>query len=133
MATNVPILFPKNTSLVEIIGESEERGWFCKSGDSLNHFICLGQGDNNILRPTVDIYDMADMMSYIYSHPKEAKEKANRAYKEVWTWEQVGKDWLKVFEIAEVDMKIKRGLLSFERNEKCFCGSEKKFKHCHGR
>jgi glycosyltransferase involved in cell wall biosynthesis len=133
MATNVPILFPKNTSLVEIIGENEERGWFCKSGDSLNHFICLGQVDNNILRPTVDIYDMADMMSYIYSHPKEAKEKADRAYKEVWTWEQVGKDWLKVFEIAEIDMKIKRGLLSFERNEKCFCGSEKKFKHCHGR
>jgi len=133
MACKTPILFPRNTSLVEIIGENEERGWFCKSGETINDFICLGGGDNNILRPVVDVVDMAKKMEYIYTHPEEAAVKVDRAFDEVWTWEQVGKQWKAVFEKAEAIMlQARTPLVKQERNEPCQCGSGKKFKHCHG-
>jgi glycosyltransferase involved in cell wall biosynthesis len=133
MATKTPILFPRNTSLVEIIGENEERGWFCKSGETINDFICLGGGDNNILRPVVDIVDMAEKMEYIYTHPDEAQAKVERAFNEVWTWDQIGEQWKVVFEKAETIMNRLRAPVAPQgRNEPCQCGSGKKFKHCHG-
>lgn len=100
-ACKKPMLFPKNTSLVEIIGEEEERGYFIKSGGDLNAFTCLGAPDNNILRPTVDIYDMAAKLEHIYNNRKEALDKADRAYKEIWTWKQVGEAWKDIFREAE--------------------------------
>jgi D-inositol-3-phosphate glycosyltransferase len=133
MATKKPILFPRNTSLVEIIGENEERGWFCKSGETINDFICLGGGDNNILRPVVNVVDMAEKMEYIYTHPDEAQAKVERAFAEVWTWDQVGEQWKAVFNKAEVILnQLRAPVVSQGRNEPCQCGSGKKFKHCHG-
>lgn len=133
MATKKPILFPRNTSLMEIIGENEERGWFCKSGETINDYICLGGGDNNILRPVVNVVDMAEKMEYIYTHQEEVNTKTERAYNEVWTWDQVGEQWKIVFEKAEESMlRMRIPVAKQERNEPCQCGSGKKFKHCHG-
>jgi len=53
------------------------------------------------LRPTVDIYDMAAKLEHIYTHRDEAAEKAERAYKEIWTWKQVGEAWKDIFREAE--------------------------------
>ena len=133
MAVKKPVLFPRNTSLVEIIGENEERGWFCKSGETINDYICLGGGDNNILRPVVNVVDMAEKMEYIYTHPEEVQAKVERAFNEVGTWDQVGEQWKAVFEKAEVIMnQFRKPLEPQGRNEPCQCGSGKKFKHCHG-
>lgn len=100
-ACKKPCLFPRNTSLIEMIGEEEERGYFIKSGGDLNAFTCLGAPDNNILRPTVDIYDMAAKLEHIYNNRKEAFDKADRAHKEIWTWKQVGEAWKDIFREAE--------------------------------
>jgi glycosyltransferase involved in cell wall biosynthesis len=132
-AVQVPTLVPKNTSFEEIIGEEEERGYFCESGADLDHFVCLGQGDNNILRPVVNVLDMADKMCYIYEHPKEAQEKVYRAYNDVWTWDTVCEKWKDIFDKAEIGMRVLRGQVKYERNEKCFCNSGLKFKNCHGK
>ena len=105
MATKTPVLFPNNTSLTEIIGENEERGYLCKSGKDDDHHVCLGAIDNNILRPTIDITDMADKMLYIYNNYDEAMKKAEAAYIWVKDWKSVCKQWLQVFKSAENKLK----------------------------
>lgn len=132
-ATKNILLFPKNTSLIEMIGENEERGYFIKSGETMNDFICMGVPDNNILRPVVDVYDMADKLEHIYTHRAEANEKAERAFKEVWTWKQLGPRWLEIFQKAEKTLDVLRVNHKVGPNEKCPCLSGKKFKHCHGK
>ena len=130
MATMTPILMPKNTSLVEIIGENEERGYFCKSGTNLNLWSCLGPGDNNNVRPIIDVYDMAAKLEYIYLHPEEVKEKTKRAYSEVWTWDSVCEQWKEIFAKAAKKTEIMRSDIKQERNALCLCGSGKKSKNC---
>lgn len=125
-------LFPKNTSLIEMIGENEERGYFIKSGETKNDFICMGHTDNNILRPVVDIYDMADKLEYIYTHQDEAWAKAKKASEDIWTWEMVALKWRKVFEDASNLLPIIRGMVKIGVNGACPCGSGKKYKKCHG-
>jgi glycosyltransferase involved in cell wall biosynthesis len=127
-----PLLFPKNTSLIEMVGENEERGYFIKSGTSPNLWTCMGAGDNNILRPQVDVLDMADRLEYIYLHQDEAKAKAEKTYDEIWTWKEVGKRWIEVFGKAENFLNLVRSDEKTGRNELCPCNSGKKYKHCHG-
>jgi glycosyltransferase involved in cell wall biosynthesis len=131
-ACKKPLLFPNNTSLTEMVGENEERGYFIKSGETLNNFTCMGAGDNNILRPTVDVLDMADRLEYIYLHPEEAKAKAERAHTEVWTWKSVGEQWISIFKRAEGMLPLLRSEGKISPNAPCPCGSGKKYKKCHG-
>jgi len=125
-------LFPKNTSLIEMIGENEERGYFIKSGETKNDYICMGHPDNNILRPTIDIYDLADKLEYIYTHRQEAEAKAKVAHDNIWTWKQVGEEWIKVFEDGANLLNVLRAKEKIGPNEPCPCNSGKKYKKCHG-
>jgi len=115
-----------------MIGENEERGYFCKSGADKNSFIVMGPGDNNILRPVVDVYDMADKMEYIYLHQEEAKAKAEHAYEEIWTWKKITDQWRAIFQKAENLLFVLRSPEKIQRNDRCPCGSGKKYKDCHG-
>lgn len=133
MAVKKPILFPNNTALTEIIGENEEYGYLCKSGETINDFICLGAPDNNLLRPVVNVFDMAEKMQYIYEHQDEAKAKAEKAYERVWTWETVCEQWKEIFHKADTKKQILRGEIRPEVNSDCPCGSGVKFKKCCGR
>jgi glycosyltransferase involved in cell wall biosynthesis len=133
MAVKKTVLFPRNTSMVEIIGENEEYGYLCKSGETINDWICLGAPDNNLLRPVTDCLDMAERIQYIYEHQDEAKAKAELAYQRVWTWEQVGEQWKDVFNKADIKKQILRGEIKPEVNSDCPCGSGIKFKKCCGR
>lgn len=131
MACKVPVLFPRNTSLTEIIGENEERGYLCKSGEDANFFINMGKFDNNVLRPVIDVKDMAEKMEYVYLHRDEAKAKAERAYSEVWEWDTVCEEWKKIFKQADVWKNYLRSGVVAGRNDPCPCGSGRKLKHCH--
>jgi D-inositol-3-phosphate glycosyltransferase len=133
MATKKPIVFPRNTALTEIIGENEEYGYLCRSGATINDWICLGMPDNNLLRPLTDVVDLSEKMCYIYEHQDEAKTKAELAYERVWTWEQVGEQWKDVFNKADIKKRILRGEIKPEVNSDCPCGSGIKFKKCCGR
>lgn len=133
MAVKKPVLFPRNTSLTEIIGEDEEYGYLAKSGETLNDFICLGAPDNNLLRPVTNCLDFAERLGYIYEHQSEAKVKAEKAYDRIWTWETVCEQWKEIFHKAEVKRDIMRQDLKIGRNEQCKCGSGKKYKDCCGR
>lgn len=128
-----PVLFPKNTSLIEMVGENEERGYFVDSGTDPNLWVCMGMGDNNILRPQVDVLDFADKLEYIYTHREEATVKAERAYNEIWTWKQVGLQWKALFGKAEKFYELLRMDAKVGRNTLCPCNSGKKYKFCHGK
>lgn len=99
MACKVPVLFPRNTSLVEIIGKNEERGDLVNSGGT-DHTICLGVQDNNRIRPVVDVWDMAHKMSLIRDNPVFTKQRVEEAFKWVPTWKSIGEKWREVFQEA---------------------------------
>lgn len=102
MACKVPVLFPRNTSMVEIIGENEERGFLANSGGP-DHKICLGVQDNNRVRPTVDVLDLARKMSLIRDNPSLTTAKVESAFGWVPTWDQVGEAWRQIFQEAAKD------------------------------
>ncbi|ADX42534.1 glycosyl transferase [Tetrasphaera phage TJE1] len=98
MACKKPVLFPRHTSIEEIIGENEERGTFVRCGGP-DHTIALGQQDNGRVRPLVHIDDMADKMLNICRYPSKYQKKAEAAYQWVLdhTWENKAKAWKEVF------------------------------------
>lgn len=64
MATGLPIIAPRHTAFIEILGEFGERGRFCKAGgDGFN--LCMGPIDNNRIRPLVNTSDLASKMAEI--------------------------------------------------------------------
>jgi len=127
MATKKPVLMPANTSLIEIIGENEERGWFVKSGTSIQDWV-VQPNDNSRVRPLVDVYDLVQKMEYIMEHPEEVKEKVEKAYEWVkklyWNGEEVGGRWKKIFERAYFELETERRVgkvdwKSLGRNDIC--------------
>lgn len=99
MQTKKPIVVPRNTSLIEIVGEGEERGTLVECGD-IDHTIALGPLDNNRVRPVVNVEAMAEAIRKVWQYPERAKKKANKAFEWVPSWEDVCKDWLALFEEA---------------------------------
>lgn len=88
MAAKVPVLFPRNTSLTEIVGE--DRGFLANSGASADHFVCV-PSDNEVIRPLTDVRDMAEKLLFIHDNPDEANRRVENAYK--WVTTQL--DWQK--------------------------------------
>lgn len=101
MAAKVPVLFPANTALNEIIGD-DVRGTKFASGATKNSFICLGDEDMNQFRPTADIEDMAAKLVDLYDKKLNAEEKAERAFEWVQTlsWDTIGEQWKAIFKEA---------------------------------
>lgn len=79
MACRTPILFPNNTSLTEIIGADEERGYLVGSGDTLSDFTVL-PNDNEILRPLANVTDLVEKLVHIHDNREDAVAKADAAY-----------------------------------------------------
>lgn len=101
MACKKPVLFPRNTSIQEIIGVNEERGTFIKCGGP-DHTIALGVQDNGRVRPLVHVDDFADTLLNIYRYPSKYAKRAEAAYQWVQghTWESKAQEWVKVFDEA---------------------------------
>lgn len=106
MATRTPIIMPSNTALVEAIDEN--KGYMVKSGTnpSLNTVL---PNDNEVIRPLVDVEDMAEKMLYVYNNYDEALAKADKAYQWATTkldWQKhVVPRWVKVFDKMYDDLK----------------------------
>lgn len=136
MATETPIVAPRNSSVPEILGENDERGLTVDCG---HEFVCL-QNDNEVLRPLTSTDDLADKLAWVKEHlgSPELEQKVQAAYdwvKEI-TWEspKVGGQWLQTFKDATSALQLETSLLTAKvgRNELCPCGSGRKFKNCHG-
>lgn len=105
MAARTPVLMPNNTAMTENI--SEDRGYLCDSGTSVALTTVLAN-DNEVVRPLVDVEDMADKMVHIYNNYEEALEKADKAYNWVHkdlNWQgNVGKQWIDLFDKVYADI-----------------------------
>ena len=127
MATKTPVIAPNHTSLTEML--SDDRGTLVSAGKRLTDWIAIA-GDNERLRPVADVAEYVDKLVAIKHHYSDYKAKAEKAYKfvtENLTWEIVCKQWLALFEEAStIKKKVEIG-----RNDPCYCGSGKKYKHCH--
>jgi glycosyltransferase involved in cell wall biosynthesis len=91
MAAGVPVVVPRNTSHVEIVGSNEERGYLAACG-GINNWTCL-YGLGAIPRETVDGVDMIRKLACVYSKkPGDQVEQARQ-----WTidnsWEVINKQW----------------------------------------
>ena len=101
MSTKTPVLMPDNTAMTEFI--TEDKGYLAKSGSNPSLFTVMPH-DNEVIRPLVDVEDMAQKMIYIYNNYDEALQKANRAYhwvKDEMTWQgKIGMQWTDLFNEA---------------------------------
>jgi len=106
MATRTPIVMPSNTALVEAI--SPERGYLIKSGTNETLKTVL-PNDNEVIRPLVDVEDMAEKMVHVYNNYEEALDKADKAYQWVTTkldWQKhIAPRWVKVFDKMYEDLQ----------------------------
>jgi glycosyltransferase involved in cell wall biosynthesis len=103
MATKTPVIMPRNTALIEAIDEN--KGYLIDSGTDPSLFTVLPH-DNEVIRPLVDVNDMAEKMIYVMDNYEDAMEKAERAYEWVTTdlrWGADGpivKRWIELFDEA---------------------------------
>jgi glycosyltransferase involved in cell wall biosynthesis len=86
MATKTPVIMPNNTAMAEFI--TEDKGFLSDSGTNSSLFTVLPH-DNEVVRPLVDVDDLAEKMLYVYSNYGEAKKKADNAY----SWAVTQMDW----------------------------------------
>lgn len=98
-ACRTPIVMPRHTALVEIVGANEERGYLA----DCSNFTILQNHDGYRVRPLVDVNSLADKIAHVYENSKEAKEKAEAAFvwvKENCNWDKIVAKWDKIFESA---------------------------------
>lgn len=77
MACKVPIVFPRNTAIPEIVGE--DRGWLVDSGKTPDDYIVLPH-DNEVVRPVTSVTGMAEALLEVHDNRDEAKRRADNAY-----------------------------------------------------
>jgi len=103
MCAKIPVLGPRNTSLIEIIGANEERGWLADCGTTSSEWM-IPYGNTDIMRPLVNVDSCVKKLIEIHDMDPDAMElKLYRAMK--WaheiTWAKIGLKWRKLFEQFE--------------------------------
>lgn len=93
MAAGVPVIAPRNTSMPEILGTKNERGWMYDMSDHI-------YVDNSGYRPMGSVRDIVDQMLIVHrlgwKHDNK-KVIAARQWVEANNWSKVCGDWIGVF------------------------------------
>jgi glycosyltransferase involved in cell wall biosynthesis len=94
-ACGIPTLFPRHTSLIEIIGESGERGSFIYPAPNRIFDWTIG----TCWFPICDEESGRKGLEYIYNNRPNALKKAmlGREWVEEHTWDIIGSKWIEVF------------------------------------
>jgi glycosyltransferase involved in cell wall biosynthesis len=109
MAAGVPVIVPNNTSLPEIVGSDGDKGYM---------YPCLEQvyADNSGYRYCGRTEDILKAMMRCYGDWKEKKQKRQDIIKRAsdfvhkYSWENVCKDWVKLFDQVASRPVVKPGL-----------------------
>jgi glycosyltransferase involved in cell wall biosynthesis len=106
MTAQCPVIVPRNSSCVEIVGEHEERGYLADSGGDIDHMY-IPYGNSSNPRPIVHAKSMLEKLGHVYSNRDEARAKAALARQ--WalsnTWSgKIKQQWQALF--AEIGSKI---------------------------
>jgi glycosyltransferase involved in cell wall biosynthesis len=97
MACGVPVVFPDNTSLPEILGYGD-RGYLVACGDKPENWITYGAYDSSLVRPRINISSAVDALKAVKVLGKD-NERTKRAldWAKSMDWENVNKEWVKIF------------------------------------
>lgn len=98
MLTKTVNVFPDNTAITEILEGG--RGVLAVSGGSIGETCCLGNVDNGLIRPLVNVDDMADKIAATLISGRERRAIEKRAY----VWAKKNLSWDK--NVAEFDRLI---------------------------
>lgn len=101
MSTKLPVVAPDQTSMHEILADN--RGYLVKAGANPSMWI-MKEGDNERLRPLMDVEDAADKIELIMKG-KLPDTNAALEWVKKYSWENVGKDWKRIFERAAIDAR----------------------------
>lgn len=95
MACKVPVLVPKHTANLEIIGEDEERGFFIEN----NEFEHMQYGSSDIARKGIDMVFFINRLNSLYKSKDIRISKVGNAYKYILknTWENWKIKWINLF------------------------------------
>lgn len=104
MATKTPVVAPDNTSLTEMLADN--RGYLVKSGATPSMWITKEQ-DNERLRPLMDVEDAADKIELVKDGKLPDIDLAYRWARE-YSWENVCKDWIKIFDQAALEARTSK-------------------------
>lgn len=96
MATGVPVVFPNNTSLPEILGNGE-RGILVASGID-GDYLSFGAMDSSLVRPRISLYDAVASLKAAKTMGRKCErvEKA-LAWAKTMDWKNVDKFWVDLF------------------------------------
>ena len=104
MASKTAIIMPNHTSLTEMLGAEEERGYLVAAGMDADHWV-LDYSESSYPHPIVHLEDMIANMEMVYADWQKAKDykgtktgkKIEAAYKWVndITWDRTTEEWLK--------------------------------------
>jgi len=104
MACKIPVIFPRNTALTEIV--AEDRGWLVDSGKTPDDFTVLPH-DNEVLRPLTSVTDLVEKLVLVHDARDEARKKVEAAYSWVTSnliWEKdIVPQWDKLITGAVTD------------------------------
>lgn len=105
MASKTPIIMPNHTSLTEMLGAEQERGYLCAAGMDADHWV-LDYSESSYPHPIVHLEDMIAKLETVYADWKKDKtykgtktgKKIEAAHKWVnnITWDRTTKEWLKI-------------------------------------
>jgi len=116
MGAKIPVIMPANTMLPEFI--TEDTGWLCKSGSTSSLWTTI-QFDNEVPRPLADVDNLVEILVEIYNNPKEAKRRAENAYR----WVNAKMDWQKSIASMWVKLFDKAYMLMQKEQEKPNAGA----------
>ena len=112
MATKTPVLAPDNSSLREIIGQDEMRGYLMESGKTISEHFVYGI-ESSLLHPLANIESGVNKLGQIYkdkyklTYGGETKEKINKAYdySTFFSWEFIKTKWINLLKEIEYETK----------------------------
>jgi glycosyltransferase involved in cell wall biosynthesis len=106
MAARLPVIVPRNTANIEIVGSNEERGFLVDSGGDIDHLI-IPYGMSSNPRAIVHSSSMLEKMRIVHDYPQIAKQKAEdaRAWASANTWDAIVDQWSQFFAQVEPAME----------------------------
>jgi glycosyltransferase involved in cell wall biosynthesis len=107
MAAGSPVIAPRNTSGLEVIGEKDERGLLYACGDHPSAFVMMAN-DNDRIRPLPNIEDLVEKLETVYRDREMALSRCAAAHDWVeklhWDGDTIGRRWLDLLQGAWLDL-----------------------------
>ncbi len=127
----VPAIFPRNTSLMELIGDNEERGYLADCGTTNSEWT-MAYGDSNFKRPLTNVDSFVEKLEGAYNNRQDTS-KIDKAYEwaKAHDWGTIRNQWNELFDKAFKDLCTLKSIKKVGRNDICpFCNSGLKYKKC---